>query len=127
MHGSANYHGALREYEELTHWLGHINHAALDSLEEADQETLTIIRLNVPPLLKKTLLSTNPIESAFSYTQYRVERIKNWRRSPDQVGRWAATILLEAETRFTTIKGFIHLPKLKEELKKNIEKQNKVA
>ncbi len=86
-----------------------------------------MIRFNVPPLLKKTLLSTNPIESAFSYTQYRVERVKNWRSSPDQVGRWAATILLEAETRFRTIKGFMHLPKLKEDLKKTIEKQNEVA
>ena len=64
--------------------MGHINHSALDSLEESEKETLTVIRLNVPPLLKNTLLSTNPIESAFSYTQYRVERIKNWRTSPDQ-------------------------------------------
>lgn len=127
LHGSPDYGTALKEYEELVHWLGHVNHAALDSLEESDQETLTIIRFKVPPLLKKTLLSTNPIESAFSYTQYRVQRVKNWRRSPDQVGRWAATILLEAETRFRTIKGFMHLPKLKEELKKTIEKQNEVA
>jgi len=128
LHGSANYHIALREYAELVHWLGRINHSALESLEEAKKETLTVIRFNIPPLLKKTLLSTNPIESAFSYTQYRVERVKNWRSSPDQVGRWAATILLEAETRFRTVKGFMHLPKLKEELKNlTIEKQNEVA
>ena len=127
LHGSVNYQMALREYEDLVHWLGHINHCALDSLEESEKETLTVIRFNVPPLLKKTLLSTNPIESAFSYTQYRVGRVKNWRTSSDQVGRWAATILLESETRFRTIKGFMHLPKLKEELKNNIEKQKKVA
>ena len=127
LHGSASYQTALKEYEDLVRWLGHTNHAALDSLEESEKETLTVIRFNVAPLLKKTLLSTNPIESAFSYTQYRVQRVKNWRSSPDQVGRWAATILLEAETRFRTIKGFMHLPKLKEELKKTIEKQKKVA
>ena len=90
---------------------------ALESLEEADKETLTVLRFRVPPLLKKTLLSTNPIESVFSYTGYRTNRVKNWKSSPDQVGRWAATVLLDAETRFRTIKGFIHLPKLKEELK----------
>lgn len=128
LHGSAKYCIAIREYAELVHWLGNINHAALESLKEAQKETLTIIRFNVPPLLKKTLLSTNPIESAFSYTQCRVNRIKNWRSSPDQVGRWAATVLLETEKRFRTIKGFMHLSKLKEELKNfTIEKQNEVA
>lgn len=128
LHGSANIQIALKEYAELVHWLGQINHAALESLQEANRETLTVIRFNVPPLLKTTLLSTNPIESAFSYTQYRVARIKNWRSSPDQIGRWAATVLFEAETRFRTIKGHMHLQKLKEELKNlTIEKQSEVA
>lgn len=128
LHGSADIYIARREYADLVHWLGQINHSALESLEEANKETLTVIRLKVPPMLKKTLLSTNPIESAFSYTQYRVARIKNWRSGPDQVGRWAATILLESETRFRSVRGFMHLRSLREELKNlTIEKQTEVA
>lgn len=128
IHGCVDFYNAEREYNDLVLWLGGINDAALSSLEEANKETLTILKFKIPPLLKKTLLSTNPIESAFSYTQYRVDRIKNWRSSPDQVGRWAATVLLHAEEKFRTVKGFMHLPKLKEELKKlDIEKQRTVA
>ena len=117
LHGSADIIIATREYEELVTWLGHINHSALESLEEEKMETLTVIKFKIPPLLKKTLLSTNPIESAFSYTQYRVGRVKNWKKSPDQIGRWAASILIHAEEKFRTIRGFMYLPKLKEELK----------
>jgi len=128
VHGCVDYYKAEREYNDLVNWVGRINDAALGSLEEAGKETLTILKFKIPPLLKKTLLSTNPIESAFSYTQYRVDRIKNWRSSPDQVGRWAATVLLHAEEKFRTVKGFMHLPKLKEQLKNlDIEKQSEVA
>lgn len=128
VHGCVDYYKAEQEYNDLVDWVGRINDAALSSLEESNMETLTILKFKIPPLLKKTLLSTNPIESAFSYTQYRVDRIKNWRSSPDQVGRWAATVLLHAEEKFRTVRGFMHLPKLKEQLKNlNIEKQSEVA
>jgi transposase-like protein len=128
LHAMNDLAAAMKEYDELVHWLGHINHAALQSLEEAGRETLTVIKLNIPPLLKATLLSTNPIESMFSIQKPKVSRIKNWRSGPNQVLRWAATTLLAAEKRFKKVKGFMHIPKLVEELKTfSVELKKEVA
>ena len=44
MHGVNDFVSAKREYDELMFWLGQINHAALQSLVEAELETLTVIR-----------------------------------------------------------------------------------
>ena len=117
LHGLNDYDTAKNEYADLVHWLGHISTSALQSLEEAELETLTVTKLNVPPTLKATLLSTNPIESAFSIQKPKVARIKNWRSGPDQVLRWAATTALESEKRFKRVRGHIYLPKLIENLK----------
>jgi putative transposase len=128
LHGCAEYSIAKREYDELVHWLGHINHAALESLEEAEMETLTVIKLKVPGLLKKTLLSTNPLESAFSNVSRIKQRVKNWKSGPNQVSRWAAVSLLEAEKSFMTVKGFQAFPLLIAELEKlSIENKSAVA
>ena len=87
------------------------------SLKEAKEETLTVIKLKVSPLLRRTLSSTNPIESAFSIVRDKVSRVKNWRSSPDQVMRWAAASLVEAEKKFRAIKGYKDLNTMEENLK----------
>ena len=117
MHGVNDFVSAKREYDELMFWLGHINHVAHQSPEEVELETLTVIKLNVPPLLRKTLLSINPIESMFSIQKPKVARVKNWRSGPNQIIRWAATSLLAAEKRFKKVRGYLHLPELIEALK----------
>lgn len=128
LHSMNDYATAKREYDDLVHWLGHINHAALTSLEEAQMETLTVIRLSVPPMLRTTLSSTNPIESMFSIQKPKVSRVKNWRSGPNQVMRWAATALLDAEKRFNRVRGHLHISKLVESLKTfSIERREEVA
>lgn len=128
IHSMVDYASAKREYDDLVFWIGHINHAALQSLEEAQEETLTVLRLNVPPTLRSTLLSTNPIESMFSIQKPKVSRVKNWRSGPNQVLRWAATTLLEAEQRFNRVRGHLHITKLVESLKSfAIEQRSEVA
>lgn len=128
IHSMADYASAKREYDDLVFWLGQINHAALQSLEEAQEETLTVLRLNVPPTLRLTLLSTNPIESMFSIQKPKVARVKNWRSGPNQVLRWAATTLLEAEKRFHRVRGHLYITKLVECLKTfAIERRSEVA
>jgi putative transposase len=128
LHGNISYHVAKKEHQELLDWLGTINDAAMTSLKEAEQQTLTVIKLNVPALLKKTLLSTNPIESAFSVVEYKTRRVKNWKSGTDQASRWAASALLEAEKKFRKVKGFKEIEILVEALKKiNIENQEIAA
>lgn len=117
LHAYANYSDAKREYEKLVQWLSHINHAALSSLEEAEMETLTVVRLETPRLLRETLLSTNPLESVFAKVRDKSGRVKNWKSGPDQVSRWAAVTLLEAAKKFRTIRGFQQIPVLIENMK----------
>ena len=57
-------------------WLSDISYSAAESLKEAEMETLTTTQLQLPLLLRKTLSSTNPIESAFSIVKTKVGRIK---------------------------------------------------
>lgn len=92
-------------------WLRRISPAAAASLEEGLEETLTVIRLGVPELLRKTLATTNPIESAFSVAESVTRRVKRW-RDGDMRQRWCVAGLVDAESRFNRVKGHKHLPQL---------------
>jgi putative transposase len=128
LHGMSRFDDAKLEYDRLVHWLGQRNQEALASLEEADMETLTVIQLKAGPLLRKTLCSTNPIESAFSRVRSRTGRVKNWKSGQDQVTRWSASNLLEAEKKFRIIKGHKEISSFLVELKNfNLPSELKVA
>jgi transposase-like protein len=51
---------------------------AAASLREGLQETLTVMRLDVPPTLARTLRSTNPIESLISICRDHSTNVKRW-------------------------------------------------
>jgi putative transposase len=128
LHGLARYDDAKLEYDRLMHWLGQRNQEALASLEEAGMETLTVLQLKAGPLLRKTLSSTNPIESAFDRVRSRTARVRNWKTGKDQIVRWAASTLLEAEKNFRTIRGYKEISSLLIELRNfNLQNQLKVA
>lgn len=124
LHSFNDYSSSQREYNNLLSWLSKMNYAALTSLKEAGMETLTVIKLKISPLLRRTLSSTNPIESAFSIVRDKVSRVKNWKSSSDQVMRWTAVSLIEAEKRFRAIKGYKDLNTLEENLKLLTDNKN---
>lgn len=82
-----------------------INHDAAASLHEGMEETLTIHRLTLPEELRKSLRSTNLIESCFSVCRRNLRRVKRW-TTDDQKRRWLATMLLDTESRFRRIQGY---------------------
>lgn len=128
IHGSVDYTIAKTELENLQGWLAGINHAAAQSLKESELDTLTAIRLGLPGLLRITFLSTNPLESTFSIVKPKLSRVKNWRTGPDQISRWAATTLLEAEKKLHAVQGFRELPILLAALQKfTIAEEKKLA
>ena len=90
---------------ELEAWLRTKNESAADSLLEAFEELLTVHRLKVPALLRKTLMSTNPIESMFSLVRHSERNIKRSRGSA-MLQRWLGTVLLYCEQQFKRVKGF---------------------
>ena len=90
----------MREYAEarrlldlLHRELMDLNPSAARSLEEGLEETLTIHRLRVPPLLRTSLASTNLIESAFSVVETVCRNVKRW-QGGDQYLRWVGSGLI---------------------------------
>lgn len=103
------YKDAEKMLKELEQWLRAINESAADSLLEAFEELLTLHRLKVPALLRKTLHSTNPIESLFSRVRQCEKNLKRYRDSR-MAQRWLAAALLYAEQSFKTTKGYESIP-----------------
>jgi hypothetical protein len=101
----ASYADARRMLLELEAWLRTKNESAAESLREAFEALLTLHRLQVPALLRKTLLSTNPIESMFSLVRHSERNIKRTRGSA-MLQRWLGTVLLYGEQQFKRVKGF---------------------
>ena len=89
-----SYEDAKEELTSLEKWLERINPSAADSLTECLEQLLTVHHLNVPPLLRKTLHSTNPIESMFSMVSTKIERLKSIKQG-NLAQRWVATALLD--------------------------------
>jgi transposase-like protein len=89
-------------------WLRQINESAADSLLEAIEEILTLHRLEVPALLRKTLHSTNPIESMFSMVRDCEHNIKRYRGS-SMGQRWLAAVCLYCEQMFRKVKGYVSI------------------
>ena len=100
-----SYADARQMLKDFENWLRKINESAADSLLEAIEEILTVHRLKVPGLLRKTLHSTNPIESMFSRVRDCESNIKRYRGS-GMMQRWLASVLLYCEKGFQRIKGF---------------------
>ena len=85
---------------------------AAASLREGMAETLTILRLGVPPTLARTLRSTNPIESMIEICREHSKNVKRWRDGTMAL-RWCAAGMLEADHQFRRVNGHLHLPKLR--------------
>lgn len=99
-----SYAEAKQMLRELEAWLRTKNESAADSLLEAFEELLTLHRLKVPTLLRKTLMSTNPIESMFSLVRHSERNLKRTRGSL-MLQRWLGTVLLYCEKQFRRVKG----------------------
>lgn len=105
------YDDAKRALERLHRELMSVNPSAARSLEEGMEETLTVHRLRVPDLLRRTLCCTNVIESAFSIVETVCRNVKRWRPG-DQIERWVGSGLLVAERQFRRVIGHRQIPQL---------------
>jgi putative transposase len=94
---------------------------AAASLREGMPETLTILRLGVPPTLARTLHSTNPIESMIEICREHSKNVKRW-RGGQMALHWCAAGMLEADHQFRRVNGHLHLPKLRAALDAHFNK-----
>jgi len=110
------YGSAKEALNTLHRELMDLNPSAARSLGEGMEETLTVHRLHMPAQLRKTMASTNVIESAFSIVEKVCKNVKRW-HGGDQRERWVGSGLLVAENQFRRITGYKLIPALMEELK----------
>lgn len=113
---------ARKQLLRLAAELETINPSAAKSLLEGLEETLTVQRLHLPDELKRSLRSTNIIESSNNGVRDRSRNVKNW-KTGNQVERWTAAGLLETQKGFRRIWGYKHMPVLVAALN-NFKKQN---
>ena len=110
-----NHAAAKQALNALHRELMDLNPSATRSLGEGMEETLTLYRLHVPMQLRKTLASTNVIESAFSIVERVCRNVKRW-HAGDQRERWVGSGLLVAQKQFRRITGYKQIPVLIREL-----------
>jgi putative transposase len=103
---------ARKKLRGLVSWLesnGHEDAAA--SLREGLEETLTVVKLDLPITLRRSLATTNNIENLVGSIRRVSRNVKRW-RGADMIRRWASVGLFQAEKRFRRIKGYREMPKL---------------
>ena len=92
---------------------------AAASLREGLDETLTVLRLGVPPTLARTLRSTNCVESMISVCREHAANVKRW-RDGQMALRWCAAGMVEAGKQFRRVNGHLHLPSLRTALEREV-------
>jgi putative transposase len=108
---SDNHALALDALRSIAGELEHSHPGAASSLSEGLEETLTLTRLGIRGRLKKTLASTNPIESMIEIIRRTSRNVKRW-QSGEMCLRWTAAGMLQAETQFRKVVGYSDLAKL---------------
>jgi putative transposase len=103
--------------ENLARELDKTRPGAAASLREGLDETLTVLRLGVPPTLARSLRSTNAIESMIGICREHARNVKRW-RDGQMALRWCAAGMVEASGQFRRVNGHMHLPKLRAELER---------
>ena len=112
-YGKPTYAVAKAALDALKPGLKLMNQSALGSLEEGFEETLTLHRLGLMPMLKDSFRTTNGIENVNRLLAQLTHNVRRWTNS-SQRHRWVATALLDIEPRLRRVRGFHPLPMLRQ-------------
>jgi transposase-like protein len=110
-----NYSAALNQLEQIAANLDYRYPDAATSLREGLEETLSVHKLGVPALLRKTISNTNAMESINSTASGFVRRIKRW-RDGEMILKHMAAAFSEAEKGLKRVKGYRQIPILRDAL-----------
>ena len=100
---------AEAELTALAAELDRTHPGAAASLREGMAETLTVLRLGIPPTLARTLRSTDAIESMISICRTHSANVKHW-RDGQMALRWCAAGMVEAGKQFRRVNGLATAP-----------------
>ena len=115
---------ARNKLKALVSWLernGEVD--AANSLREGLEETLTVLKLNLPPTLCRFFSTTNAIENLNgTFRRHTNRRVKNW-KGGEMVQRWIGMVMADAETKFRRIRGHQGMTRLVEALRQPFREQ----
>jgi transposase-like protein len=117
---------ALEALKKLGAELEDRNQSAAGSLREGLEETLTLQRLGLYGVLGRSLKTTNCLESVNALIEERCAKVDHW-KSSNQRQRWLATALMDIEPRLRKVRGYRHLPKLREALQRELKLDSKAS
>lgn len=123
VYAQMDYAKAFAAIKSFADWAYKQNPDMGKSVLEGMEESLTVIKLKVPPLLYQSVYSTNPIESLNSLFERFGRRVIRWRNG-DMKKRWIAAAILQAEERMNRIRGAIGIMTLVKEMEKLIGSEN---
>jgi transposase-like protein len=110
-YGGTDVAKARRLLQDLARRLEDDYPSAAESIREGLDETLTVLTLHLSDRLRRSLTTTNAIESLMSRTRHIKHNVKRW-RSGKMIVRWVAVGILEAVKGFRRLKGCADMPKL---------------
>ena len=96
------------------------------SLREGLDESLTVLRLGVPPILARTLRSTNCVESMIEICRDHSRNVKHWQDATMAL-RWCAAGMVKAGKQFRRVNGHLHLRALRTGLQRQVATDNVTA
>ena len=117
--GCISYSEAKKELKKVLKWLEEVHMSAAASLEEGFEELITVQKLGVPKTLRKSLHTTNVIDSAFASVRWGERNIQRY-RSGKMTQRWLAAVLIHCETRFQRVFGYREIPKVMRNIQKRV-------
>lgn len=116
----------MKRLETLASWFDREYPGAAASLREGLSEMFTINRLGLPGTLRRSLATTNIIESPHSGVRMRTRRVSNW-QGGSMVLRWAASGFLATEKNFRRMMGYSDLWILAAALDRQVDREGKAA
>jgi transposase-like protein len=97
---------------QLASWLeSNGEDSAAASLREGLDETLTVMRLDLPSSLRRSMATTNTIENMNGSLRRVARNVKRW-KDESMIRRWVALGIAEAQRGFRRIKGYKNMPSL---------------
>ena len=116
----------MKRLETLASWFDREYPGAAASLREGLSEMFTINRLGLPASLRRSLATTNIIESPNSGVRMRTRRVTNW-QGGSMVLRWAASGFLATEKNFRRMMGYRDLWILAAALDRHVDREGLAA
>jgi transposase-like protein len=118
----SDYEDAKIQLLEIAEELEEKNMAAVNSIKEGLEETLTLHKLGVNVKFDRTFSTTNPIENVNSQVQNYTQKVKHWQNSKMRY-RWLASALLECESKMRRVNNYRELNLIQESVEKLVNKR----